>query len=160
MLADRKKYFPALCRPLTNCFADSQSLEIITPNKFLYPSAESNVYLQNPKDVLPSSSSRGDLLRSLQIWDKIFNSFKKLWYEEYLLGLRSLYKDLHETPFINKVQVNDIVLIKNPAKSRQHWNLGRVLQTFPGSDGKVCSVKILRGDAEYEKCNCRLELHF
>ena len=79
------------CRPLTYRCADNQSLEIITPNKFLYPSAEANIYLQNPKDVLPSSSSRSDLLRSLQTRDKILDSFKTLWYEEYLLGLRGLY---------------------------------------------------------------------
>ena len=66
---------------------------------------------------------------------------------------------MHETPFTNKVQVNDIVLIKNPAKSRQHWHLGHVLQTFPDSDGNVHSVKLLRGDANYERGACRLELH-
>ena len=147
------------CRPLTYRCADDQNLEIITPNKFLYPSAECNVYLQNPKEVLPASSSRGALLRSLRTRDKILDSFKALWYEEYLLSMRGLYKDLHETPFTNKIKVNDIVLIKNPAKSRQHWHLGRVLQTYPGSDGKVRSVKLLRGDANYEKGARRIELH-
>ena len=147
------------CRPLTYRCADDQSLEIITPNKFLYPSAECNVYLQNPKDVLSPSSSRGALLRSLRTRDKILDSFKTLWYEEYLLGMRGLFKDLHETPFVNKVKVNDIVLIKNPAKSRQHWHLGRVLQVYPGSDGQIRSVKLLRGDANYERGARRIELH-
>ena len=86
--------------------------------------------------------------------------FKSLWYESYLLSLRSLYKNLHETEFVNKIKVNDLVLIKNPVKARQHWRLGRVIELVYGSDNKVRTVKLLRGDAKYRQQSVRkLELH-
>ena len=86
--------------------------------------------------------------------------FKSLWYESYLLSLRSLYENLHETEFVNKIKVNDLVLIKNPVKARQHWRLGRVIELIYGSDNKVRTVKLLRGDAKYRQQSVRkLELH-
>ena len=60
-----------------------------------------------------------------------------------------MYKDLHETDFTNQIDVNDLVVIKNPARNRQHRRQGRVIELIHGSDGKVCSVKLLRGDANY-----------
>ena len=63
--------------------------------------------------------------------------FKELWYAEYLIGLRRLHRDLHQVHFQNKIQVDDIVLIKNPASKRQHWKLGRVLELILGDDGNV-----------------------
>ena len=42
-------------------------------------------------------------------------------------------------------------IAKNPAKTRQHWVLGRIIELYPGPDGKVRNVKLLRGDADWEK---------
>ena len=53
--------------------------------------------------------------------------FKALWYEEYLLGLKETFKDLHEAKFENRIKVGDIGLIKNPSVKRQHWILGRIM---------------------------------
>lgn len=52
--------------------------------------------------------------------------------------------------FNNKIPVDDIVLIKNPAKARPFWKLGRVTEPFYGNDGNVC---IARGDASYDNHN-------
>ena len=54
--------------------------------------------------------------------------------------------------------MGDIVLIKNPAKKRQHWKLGKVLELIPGSDGNVRAVKIFRGDENY-KTNPQIVIH-
>ena len=57
--------------------------------------------------------------------EKLLNNFKELWNEEYLLSLRESCKDLHNMDFNNKIQINDVVLIKNPAKT---WEGNK---TFP-----------------------------
>ena len=146
-------------RPLTYRCADEDGLEILTPNKFLRPHVETNLIVRNPREILTETASRKDLVKSLSIREKMVTHFKDLWYESYLLSLRSLYKNLHETEFVNKIKVNDLVLIKNPVKARQHWRLGRVIQLIYGSDNKVRTVKLLRGDAKYRQGVRKLELH-
>ena len=84
---------------------------------------------------------RAELLKSIEVRDQLFDSFRKVWYETYLLGMRQLYKDLHEVKFVNRIRMNEVVLIKDTKKKRQHWLLGRVVELFPGSDGKVRAVK-------------------
>ena len=55
--------------------------------------------------------------------------------------------------FNNKIQVNNVVLIKNSAKTRPFWNLGRETELFQGNDGNICSARITRGDASCENHN-------
>ena len=55
--------------------------------------------------------------------------------------------------------MNDIVLIKNPAKGRHQWRLGRVMELIYGSDNKVRSAKILKGDENWRTKVRKLELH-
>lgn len=148
------------CRPLTYRCSKDEGLEVITPNKFLKPNVESNLIMRDPKEVLPNSVSRKALIKSLDLREEMVSHFKDLWYEQYLLSLRALYKNLHETDFTNRIKVNDIVLIKNPAKGRHHWRLGRVIELIFGSDNKVRSAKILKGNDKYRTSEERkLELH-
>ena len=147
------------CRPLTYRCSEDNGLEVITPNKFLYPNAESNLILRKPNELLPKSVSRNVLVKSLDTREKMVSQFKDLWYEQYLLSLRSLYKNLYESDFENKIKVNDIVLIKNPAKGRHHWRLGRVMELIYGSDKKVRSAKILKGDEKWRETERKLEIH-
>ena len=124
-------------------------LEILTPNHFLKPYAETSLLIKNPKDLFPSSVSRRQLVKSLEMRNNMLQNFKEIWYEEYLLGLQETYKNLHDVKFKNRIRVGDIVLIRNPRLKRDQWILGRVLQLFPGNDGKVRSAKVLRsGDWE------------
>ena len=44
------------------------------------------------------------------------------------------------------IREGDIVIIKNPAKPRPFWKLSRVIKLFRGSDNRVCSALIKRGD--------------
>ena len=64
---------------------------------------------------MPSSIGHKNLVKSLEIRDCLLYKFKALWYEEYLLGLKETFKDLHETKFENYIKVEDIVLVKNLA---------------------------------------------
>ena len=75
----------------------------------------------------------------------MMSRFRELWYEIYLLSMREQCKDLHEIDLINYMKVNDVVLVKNQAKPRPYWLLGRVLELIYGDDDKVRSAKVKRG---------------
>lgn len=42
--------------------------------------------------------------------------------------------------FSNKIKLNNVILIKNPANSSPFWQLGRVIVLFPGDYNKIRSV--------------------
>ena len=46
------------------------------------------------------------------------------------------------------MQVNDIVLVKDQTTFTNTWPLGRIVQTYPGVDGRVrvMTVKTLKGE--------------
>ena len=62
------------------------------------------------------------------------------------MSLRENCKNLHERNWENKIIAGDVVLFKMLNKTRPYWLLGRVLELIVGHDGKVCSVKLKRGD--------------
>ena len=136
-------------RPLTYRCSENNGLEIITPNSFIRPNANSYLSFKDPKDHITEPPHRSEVLKSINIRDKMLEDFRSTWYQEYLLGLRQLHKNLHQIDFSNKVKIDDIVLIKNPAKARKFWKLGRVLELIPGSDGIVRAVKLFKGDKHY-----------
>ena len=97
--------------------------------------------LLKPNSKLSQAPSITEVIKSLNERYAILQNFITIWYTTYLLGLRSLHKDLFQSNYNNKIKVHDIVLIKNFdskfVKSRQHWKLGCVLDLIPGDDGKV-----------------------
>ena len=150
-------------RPLTYRCAEDFGLEVISPNDFLNPYLDNSLLIKNPKGILPNTKARKVLIESLETRDSLLESFKCIWYNEYLLSLRDSFKDLHNDKFINQVKVGDIVLLKNiqpdVIKKRQYWSLARVLELIYGSDGKVRSVKLLKGTADYQTRPRQPELH-
>ena len=136
-------------RPLTYRNSTDQSLEILTPNHFIRPYAVTSLLIRNPKDLFEKSASRRQLVHSLEVRNEMLETFKKSWFEEYLLSLQETYKCLHDTEFSNKIRVGEIVLIRQPNLKRHQWILGRVLELYYGNDKKVRSAKVLRsGDWE------------
>ena len=71
------------------------------------------------------------------------------------MSLREQSKDLHEVNFNNRINVDD-VLVKNPAKSRPFWLLGRVLELIVGDDKKIRTVKVKRGDGSVQVHSIKL----
>ena len=150
-------------RPLTYRCAEDFGLEVISPNDFLNPYLDNSLLIKNPKGLLSNTKARKVLIESLETRDNLLENFKQIWYNEYLLSLRDSFKDLHNDKFINQVKVGDIVLLKNiqpdVIKKRQHWSLARILELIHGSDGKVRSVKLLKGTADYQTRPRQPELH-
>ena len=121
-------------------------LEVITPNSFIYPNSNSNLFLgiegENPTLSEPPSQSL--LLQSLSNRNHLLKHFHELWNNAYLLSLRESTKNSYEHRFENKIDVDDIVLIRHPQKSRPFWWLGRVVEVFKGDDNKIRSANVKR----------------
>ena len=65
--------------------------------------------------------------------------FWKRWVKQYLPELQRRQKWLHEKP---NISVGDLVLMVDESVPRGLWPMARVIETYPGKDGLVRSVKI------------------
>ena len=132
-------------RPLT--YRD-ESLDALTPNHFL--KFDSGRALQ--LDALAGSQlaipRRSELVSSIERREDFAEKFRVLFYEEYLLALKSLGQDLYLRGWENKVKQGDIVLISSPSKSRPYWDMGRVTEIIPSSDGRTRFVKVIKADRD------------
>lgn len=137
-------------RPLTYRSSDND-LESITPNSFLRFNANPFLLLrQSDENRLWETDppSRETLVKSLELRNEIFEHFRELWYESYLLSLRENYRELHESHWVNRMKAGDVVLVKLPNKPRPYWLLGRIVELIIGFDNKIRSVKVMRGDGQ------------
>ena len=78
--------------------------------------------------------------------DLFLQRSRNLWHEEYLLGLGELTHDFYQSDFNNVIAMNDMVFIRNPAKSRPYWSLGRVIRVTPGGDSCIRSTLVKKFD--------------
>ena len=113
------------------------------------PHVENGLLFKSENENLLASEPPGrkQIVKTLEHREYLLKQFKELWYQEYLVSLRETCKDLHQIDFENKIQVNDVVLVKGPPRQkRPFWHFGRVVELIPGYDHKVRAVKILKGD--------------
>ena len=144
-------------RPLTYRSADP-NIEIITPNHFIHPNTSTNLFLKAERNVQDpiGPPSQADLLESLTKRDLMLQNFRKIWNEAYLLSLREKSANAYKPPFVSKIKIGDIVLLRSPQKSRAFWPLGKVIDTILGDDGLVRSARVKRADGSiqlYSTCH-------
>lgn len=118
-----------LC-PLTN---DINDLNVLTPNHFLtgqilIPIAEDN-HIGTP----------ANLLRRWQLCTQKYQEVCHRYKTEYLHRLQQRPKWLKPS---ENVRVGQLFLIKDDNRKINHWALGRVIETHPGSDGLVRVVTL------------------
>ena len=149
----RMSYFPLITlfsdikeainnRPLTYQNGDNNDVLAITPNDFVKVKNDPNLFLSPDLEV--PSISRNDCIDTLRAREKNFEKFKEKWFEEYLLSLREHERNIYEDSWVNRITVGDVVLIGSDLEIKPFWHLGRIIQTFPGVDGKIRSAKVLR----------------
>ena len=72
--------------------------------------------------------------------------FWKRWVREYLPTLQIRGKWRRALP---NLKPNALVLLVDENTPRGHWNLGCVLEVYPGPDGMVCTVKVKTKDSVF-----------
>ena len=77
---------------------------------------------------------------------KIVDSYWKRWNREVFPALVPR-KKWHVDK--RNVQVNDIVTVADSNAIRGKWAIGRILEVYPGSDGRVRNVKVKTATGEY-----------
>lgn len=134
-------------RPLTYKDSDGGEFDMVSPNSFLKFGQSCSLVFGNVDGQQLEFPSRKLLVSSLNKRDEILDSFTSEWFDSYLLSLREHDSSKYED-WIDRVAVGDVVLIYSPIKPRVHWNLGRIVELFTGSDGKVRNVLLKRSDGQ------------
>lgn len=96
-----------------------------------------NLVLSVPEPDL--SNVKENHLTRWQRVQQMRDQFWRMWHHDYLLQLQTRGKWQSES---NNLTIGDIVLIRSDLLPPSKWELGRVVECFPGKDGLVRVVKI------------------
>ena len=55
-------------------------------------------------------------------------------------------------------EIEDLVITNESNFPRSYWPLGRIIETFPGQDGVVCTVKVKSPNNEFIRPGNKLHL--
>lgn len=120
-------------RPLCPLTDDPDDLQALTPAHFLIGSSLS---------IVPEPSLEFEKFTHLSRWQltrQMLESFWSHWSNEYLQRYLSIYKWNREFP---SLQEGFFVLVIDERYPPSKWPLGRVINTYPGKDGKVRVVTV------------------
>lgn len=120
-------------RPLTVISGDARDPEPLTPNHLL---------LLRKGTAFPSDVFDKKDMYCKRKWRQIqylASVFWRRWIREYLPLLQERQK-WEQT--VRNFQVGDIVLLVDSDMPRNKWVMGRIVETFPGKDGLVRTVKV------------------
>lgn len=118
-------------RPLTYVPLDVESDRALTPNDFLLQSSNG----QKERWEFPEKLLR----KQWKVSQELANHFWTRWVREYaptILKRPKWFKDEH--PLV----VGDVVVILDEKLARNEWVKGLVIETLPGKDGKIRTVKL------------------
>ena len=123
-------------RPLTYVDEDPNVANPLTPSHFLIGRLPN---FQPDCSNVSCDSSKNDLTEREIIRVNQLNKFWNVWSNDYLKNL---------PPIINKfkskcnLKIGSLVLVREDNFPRMYWSLGIIVDTHPGNDGLVRSVKI------------------
>ncbi len=81
------------------------------------------------------------------------NEFWTRWRKEYLLSLQQRNKWNKSR---RNAKINDIILLQDDSAPRNQWKLAKVVEVFPGTDGRVRRLKLLVSDATLDSKGARI----
>ncbi|GBN36024.1 hypothetical protein AVEN_61302-1 [Araneus ventricosus] len=119
-------------RPLAVVSVDS-SFTVITPANFLREIPINSV------PVVKHDFNSNFYKRRLRYIQNVGQAFRKRFRQEYLVTLKTSRKKLVRSC---KLKEGDTVLIGSDGKNRLNWNLGKIIQLFPGTDGESRRVRL------------------
>ncbi|XP_068707645.1 uncharacterized protein [Montipora foliosa] len=126
-------------RALTANSDDPNDLQPLTPAHFLMQ--RKSICL--PPGVFEKADQHRRKWKQVQF---LADLFWKRWVREYLTTLQIRGKWHKALPNLNR---NALVLLVDDNVPRGHWNLGRVLEVYPGPDGMVRTVKVKTKDSVF-----------
>lgn len=123
-------------RPLTYQSANPSDDVPLTPNHFLHGQIGGQFA---PTTVDGTEFNPRKRWRRIQ---ELVRHFWRWWLREWFPGLGSRKKWVQQR---RDIQAGDVVLVVSQDTSRGNWPLGRVLEVYPGADGRVRVAKIQIG---------------
>lgn len=127
-------------RPLsTDHLNDSSSPEPLTPNHIL--TMKSTILAPPPGKFIKEDIYLRKRWRRVQL---LANNFWTRWKKEYLLNLQHRQK---WTKTNRNAKVDDVVLLQDEASPRNQWKMAKVIEVYPGKDGRVRRLKLLVSDS-------------
>ena len=144
-------------RPLSYVISDLDNPEPLTPSHLLQgrrinplPSHIHEDYVIDP-DFLDDKIAN----EKYEKCSSIINEWFKVWKGEYLTSLRERQMNSSNLSISTKIKINDVVQIKSDGP-RSTWNLGRVIQVYPGEDGHIRVVKLKTANGEFIRTVAKL----
>lgn len=129
-------------RPLTHLPVAGDEDEPLTPNHFLLGCASST---QTPG---PDDNKLMCMRKQWRVAQALKNRFWKRWLLEYLPDLTRRAKGHAEQPVL---RIGSLVLICDDNLPRGQWRRGRVIEVYPGPDGRVRIALIKTADGELKR---------
>ena len=136
-------------RPLTSISDDISDFEPLTPNHLLIGEPSTN---QSPGNFGEHEVSLRKKWRSVQAATEMF---WRRWVHEYLpiLTIRQKWNSKSRN-----FKVGDLVIVIMKDMLRSHWPMGRVLETYGGSNNVVCVVKLKTASGEMIRPTSKIAL--
>lgn len=120
-------------RPLQPLTADTENVNALTPGHFLIGDA---LMAPPQKCLVDVNANRQDRWKHLQLLQQ---HFWNRWNQEYLNQLQQRHKWKEGT---EEGHIGDLVLVKDEQLPPKHWLMGRIVETHPGTDGRVRVVTL------------------
>ena len=128
-------------RPIGRIPNDPDDGSYLCPNDILLGRASSKVP-QGPFHQTQNPRHRFEFVQ------KIVDSLWTRWTRDVFPSLLPRKKWHSEK---RNVRVDDFVIMQSPNAVRGKWNVGRIINVYPGQDGRVRNVKIKTRDGEYQR---------
>lgn len=125
-------------RPLTYTSSDTTDLAPLAPVMFLRD--QSTVGVPDCDAV-----DQNSLCRKIVYRQRLLENLRSRFRNEYLGQLKLWSKSANH----HQIQVGELVLVGNDQDKRLNWPLGRVVQIFPGKDGRVRLVKVVTARGQF-----------
>ena len=140
-------------RPLTFLSTDPQDPQALTPSHFLLGKG---IGEQFPIKFDDLSISAQDLQLVYNVRQGCLKEFWRTWLNEYIVNLPPVAT---KTKHVQKVNLGDLVLLRQDNVRRLFWPLGRIVKVYPGKDKIIRAVDVKMQDGTILKRSVQMLHH-